>query len=110
LVSLFREPLIAGVGQRDMTSERPRIRIEEDDVNVALAPEQFEQRIRELLPEDEIKDLPSPIVRIVYWRGDLPRRRMWVERLWWLVAMGAGLVLLYGLYSLAQKGLNYITR
>ena len=93
-----------------MISERPRIRIEEDDVSVAVAPDEFDQRVREILPADEIRDLPSPIVRIVYWRGELPRRRIWVERLWWAVAMGAGLVSLYGLYSLAQKVLNHSTR
>ncbi len=91
-----------------MTSEPPRIRIEDEDVDVALPPAEFDQRVRELLSDDVSKNLPSKVDRIVYWRGELPRRRLWLERLWWALGTGIGLVFLYGLYALARKGLAYI--
>lgn len=95
-----------------MTLETSRIRIDEDDasIDVALAPEDFDQRVRGLIPEDRIKNLPSQIGAITYWRGDFPSRSLWMERLWWAIAFVAGLVFLYGLYALGQKGLSYIVR
>jgi hypothetical protein len=76
--------------------------IDEDQVLVALQSEAFDQKVRELVKEDEA----SLIERIVYLRGDLPQRRFWVDRLWWGLGVLGGLVFLYGLYSLGLKGLQ----
>lgn len=88
-----------------MTKESIRLRIDEDDgrVEVALVPDEFDRRVREWLPEGVIAQLPSSIEEITYWRGDLPPRRLWVDRLWWAAAFLAGLIFLYGLYALLQK-------
>lgn len=88
-----------------MTNEKIRLRIDEDDgrVEIALAPDDFDRRVSELLPESVISELPSSIEEITYWRGDLPPRRLWVDHLWWAVAFLVGLVFLYGLYALVQK-------
>lgn len=66
--------LTADVGYNDHDSRTYKDPDSEDDasVDVALAPEEFDQRVRDLLPENDIKHLPSPIDRILYWRGDFP--------------------------------------
>lgn len=91
-----------------MTHAQPRIRMEDDAVDVALDPAVFDQRLMELVSEDDVRDSPVRIERVTYWRGELPCRRLWVERLWWGLGISAGMIFFYGLYSLVQKGLTYI--
>jgi hypothetical protein len=88
-----------------MTAEHPqvKIRIDEDQVLVALRREDFDQKVREVVQDTEV----ALIERVVYVRGDLPQRRLWVDRLWWALGILGGFVFLYGFYSLVLKGLKH---
>jgi hypothetical protein len=97
------------LGTEIMSPEQAKIRLDDDDLEVALAPAEFDQKVKELISGDTLRDLPSRIERVVYWRGDFPRSPLWVARLWWALGIGAGLVFLYGLYALVQKVLSYVS-
>lgn len=100
------------IGCRIMAPENPpiKIRIEDEVLSAALTPREFDQKVRDLIPEEEVRRMPCQIDRVVYWRGELPHRRVWAERLWWALGIVVGLIFFYGLYSLAQKGLTYFLR
>ena len=91
-----------------MTPKQIRIRIDDDVLEVALTPAEFDKKAKEIISDDRNTDQPSQIERIVYFRGDLPHRSLGVAGLWWVIGIGGGLVFLYGLYSLVQKVMSYV--
>jgi len=94
-----------------MKPKQPTIRIDEDacSVDVAIKSNEFDQKLRNLFEEEHITLSPSTIDQVVYWREDIPPRRLWVDRIWVALTVIAGLIFLYGLYSIAEKCFIYVT-
>lgn len=81
-----------------------KLRLEDESLLVALPPEEFGARIRELAGDVEALKLDPICERIVFCRGDLPEApKLWRERLWWLLSVVATGVFFYGLYSILLK-------
>ncbi|MFA6288162.1 MAG: hypothetical protein WC661_12330 [Opitutaceae bacterium] len=79
-------------------------RLDDEELQVALPPEEFDNRIRELLGEAEAREISPICERIVYWRSDIPARPKAPNMILWIlgyiVAIG---IFLYGLFSIGVK-------
>jgi hypothetical protein len=81
-----------------------KLRFEDESLLVALPPEEFGARIRELAGDDEARKIDPICGRIIFCRGDLPEApKLWRERLWWFLSVVAAGVFFYGLYSISLR-------
>jgi hypothetical protein len=76
---------------------------DDEEISLSLSSEEFDHRVRELLPPADATRISPTCTRIIYWRGkvptpDSPRTAL----LWWLVTLVAIGVLFYGIYSLIR--------
>lgn len=86
-----------------------KLRFDDEELQVALPPEEFEKRICELVGEAEAPEIGPICERIVYWRGDIPaiptkpNTILWI--LGYIVAIG---IFLYGLFNVCVKLLGML--
>ena len=81
-----------------------KLRFEDESLLVALPPEEFGARIRELAGDDEAQKIDQICGRIIFYRGDLPEApKLRRACLWWLLSAVAVGVFFYGLYSISLK-------
>ena len=84
------------------------IRIEDEDVSIALRPEEFDCRLKELLPPEDATAASQICSRIIYWRGEIPKKEtISYALLWWVLGMLFLAVFLYGAYSLIHNAIIY---
>ncbi|NJK93326.1 MAG: hypothetical protein HC904_16860 [Blastochloris sp.] len=76
-----------------------KIKLEENNISIAIPSDIFDAKLKDYLDDRDFLDTKSLYDRIIYYREELPSRpSIWLERLWWLGAVLAGLIFLFGLY------------
>lgn len=87
-----------------MKPETPCIRIEDEDVSIALSSDDFEKMAKAHLPQNSSEEMLLICDRITFYRGHLPDApRLIAKQLWWLLGVLLAIIFLYGLYSIALK-------
>ena len=87
-----------------------KLRIEDEEILVALPPEEFEKRVRELTGEANAREISPICERIVYWRGDIPMAPRALNTILWMLGYSVAFgIFLYGLYSVGIKVLGLAT-
>lgn len=81
-----------------------KLRFDDEELQVPLPPEEFEKRVRELVGDDEAREIASICERIVYWRNDIPETPTTPSTILWILGYIAGIgIFLYGLFSIGVK-------
>ena len=95
--------LIFDVRQKNPIHEM-KLRFDDEELLVALPPEEFDKRIRELARNSEAQEISHICERIVYWRGEIPESPKTPNTVLWILgyAVASG-IFLFGLYSLGVK-------
>jgi hypothetical protein len=83
-----------------MSEDEVRIRIEDEQVSVALSPDEFDIRLAQHVPEGT--HVLDDVDRLVYWRGGLPQSPLRREQLLWLGGVVIAVLACYGLFALIR--------
>ncbi len=81
-----------------------KLRFDDEELLVALPPDEFDKRLRELAANAEAQKVSPICERIVYWRGDIPQNPKTPNIVLWILgyALATG-IFFFGLYSLGVK-------
>jgi hypothetical protein len=82
-------------------SDKPTLRFDDGQLFVSIPNDAFDQRLRTLINEAELRDVEELCDTIVYCRGELPpTTSIWRERFYWLLTVVVIMLSIYGLVCL----------